>query len=44
MVEVVRVPVEDRGRRRAAEDALVAWVEVSGQPVDLVARVIVDKP
>ena len=44
MVEVVRVPVEDHGGRRAAEGAFVARVLVGDQTIDLLARVVVDKP
>ena len=44
VVEGVRVPVEDHGRRRATEGNLVARVLVGDQTIDLLARVVVDKP
>ena len=43
-VEGVGILVEDDRWRRAPEDALVTGVPGGGQTVDLVARVIVDKP
>ena len=44
MSESVGIPVEDDGRRAAAERARVAWVSVRGERVHVVAAVIVDLP
>ena len=44
VVEGVCVLVEDDGGRRAAEGAFVARVLVGDQTIDLLARVVVDKP